>query len=77
VSTELDEAGRSFYKGPGDAYRVRVEYEDDLPSLAYDASGHDVYMAVHGVLHDIIRQPAERVIKTFTVERAPETEAAE
>jgi len=71
VSAELDAAGRSFCKGSGDAYRVSVRYEDDLPPVAYDASGHDVYMAVHGLLHDIIRQPGERVIRTFTVERVP------
>ena len=69
MSTELDAAGRSFFKGPGDAYKVSVVYEDDLPPLSYDASGHDVYMAAHGLLHDIIRQPGERVIRSFTVER--------
>ena len=76
MNAELDEAGRSFYRGPGDAYRVRVEYADDLPPLVYDASGHDVYLAAHGLLHDIIREPGERVIKTFAVERVPPAEGA-
>ena len=50
-------------------YRVSVTYDDDLPPLAYDATAHDVYMAAHGLLHDIIRDPAERVIRSFAVEK--------
>ena len=38
-------------------------------SVTYDATAHDVYMAAHGLLHDIIRDPSERVIRSFAVER--------